>query len=94
MGRTVADVALLTSVMAGQHPVDHASWGPNGQMVSLEGGVQGLRIGLATRLGDFPVSRAVVHNTHAVATALESASALEGLARLEPRVYRCFEAGL
>jgi hypothetical protein len=93
MGRTVADVALLTSVMSGQHPVDHASWGANGQMISLEGGVQGLRIGLATRLGDFPVSRAVVHNTHAVATALESAGALEGLARLEPRVYRCFEAG-
>jgi aspartyl-tRNA(Asn)/glutamyl-tRNA(Gln) amidotransferase subunit A len=75
MGRTVADVALLTSVMSGQHPIDHASWGPNGQVPPLDGGVQGLRIGLAIRLGDFPVAPAVVENTHAVASALEQAGA-------------------
>lgn len=30
MGRTVADVALLSSVLAGRHPADHASWGAHG----------------------------------------------------------------
>ncbi|MGV0746110.1 amidase [Mycolicibacterium sp. XJ870] len=75
MGRTVADVALLSSVMSGQHPADHASWGPNGQIPALDGGVQGLRIGLATRLGDYPVAASIAENTHAVAAALEQAGA-------------------
>lgn len=75
MGRTVADVALLTSVMSGQHPLDHASWGAHGELPSLDGGVQGLRIGLSVRLGDFPVADVVAANTHAVAVALRQAGA-------------------
>lgn len=75
MGRTVADVALLSSVMSGQHPVDHASWGAHGEPVAVGGGVRGLRIGLSIRLGDFPVADVVAANTHAVAAALQQAGA-------------------
>ncbi|BBX34419.1 glutamyl-tRNA(Gln) amidotransferase subunit A [Mycolicibacterium mageritense DSM 44476 = CIP 104973] len=75
MGRTVADVALLSSVLAGRHPADHASWGAHGALPSLDGGVQGLRIGLSVRLGDYPVADAVAANTDAVAIALQQAGA-------------------
>lgn len=75
MGRAVADVALLSSVMSGRHPVDHGSWGPNGQPIPLHGGVEGLRIGLSVRLGDFPVAAEIVENTRAVAAALTAAGA-------------------
>jgi aspartyl-tRNA(Asn)/glutamyl-tRNA(Gln) amidotransferase subunit A len=75
MGRTVADVALLSAVMSGQHPADHASWGAHGELLPLDGGARGLRIGLTTRLGDFPVAAAVTANTHAVAAALQRAGA-------------------
>ncbi|MGV0811319.1 amidase [Mycolicibacterium boenickei] len=75
MGRTVADVALLSSVMSGRHRVDHASWGAHGELPSLEGGVQGLGIGLSIRLGDHPVADEVATNTHAVAIALQEAGA-------------------
>ncbi|MGV9799684.1 amidase [Mycobacterium sp. NPDC003449] len=75
MGRTVADVALLTAVLAGQHPADHASWGAGGLPPGLDGGVRGLRIGLAMRLGDFPVADSVIANTRAVADVLERAGA-------------------
>ena len=75
MGRTVADVARLASVMAGRHPVDHHSWGPNGEPIEFAGGVAGLRIGLSIRLGDYPVAPEVAANTHVVANALAAAGA-------------------
>ncbi|MHC9295840.1 amidase [Mycobacterium sp. LTG2003] len=75
MGRTVADVALLSSVMSGRHPVDHGSWGPNGRPIPVHGGVEGLRIGLSIRLGDFPVAPEIVENTRAVANTLTAAGA-------------------
>lgn len=75
MGRTVADVALLTSVISGRHPVDHNSWGPVGEPVPLGGGVEGLRIGVSAQLGDFPVAAEVAENTQAVARALAGAGA-------------------
>lgn len=75
MGRSVADVALLASVMSGRHPVDHCSWGPNGRPVALHGGVEGLQIGLSVRLGDFPVAPEIAENTRAVAAALAAAGA-------------------
>ena len=75
MGRTVADVALLSAVMAGQHPIDHCSWGPRDELIDLAGGVAGLRVGVSVRLGDFPVAPEVAANTIAVANALASAGA-------------------
>lgn len=75
MGRTVADVALLSAVMSGRHPLDHASWGGHGEMPALDGGIQGLRVGLSIRLGDFPVATSVAENTRAVAEGLRQAEA-------------------
>jgi aspartyl-tRNA(Asn)/glutamyl-tRNA(Gln) amidotransferase subunit A len=75
MGRTVADVALLSAVMSGRHPIDHASWGPTGQSPLRQGGVRGLRVGLSVHLGDFPVAADVAVNTRAVADALDRAGA-------------------
>lgn len=75
MGRTVADVALLSAVMSGRHPADHASWGPANQSPLRTGGVRGLRIGLSVHLGDFPVAEAVAANTRAVADVLAAAGA-------------------
>ena len=78
MGRTVADTALLASVMSGRHPVDHGSYGENGRS-PLEPGaaaVAGMRIGLSVTLGDYPVAPEVEANTLAVARALEAAGAV------------------
>lgn len=75
MGRSVADTALLSSVLAGRHPVDHWSWGPTGRPFTVSGGVSGLRIGLSIRLGDYPVAEEVAANTYAVADALAAAGA-------------------
>lgn len=75
MGRTVADVALLASVLSGYHPVDHDSWGPSGRPFDLGGGVAGLRVGVSVRLGDFPVAPDVADNTRAVADVLAAAGA-------------------
>ena len=82
MGRTVADTALLASVMSGRHPVDHGSFGEargeRGQSPLGAGsaGVAGMRIGLSVTLGDFPVAAEVQANTLAVARALEAAGAV------------------
>jgi len=75
MGRTVADVELLSSVMSGQHPIDHCSRGPSGHRLDLDAGVAGLRIGLCLRLGDYPVAPEIVENTRAAADALAAAGA-------------------
>ena len=81
MGRTVADTALLSSVMSGRHPVDHGSWGPNGvrpdaTAASGPDAVRGLRIGLDMTLGDYPVAPSIRANTERVAQALEAAGAV------------------
>lgn len=76
MGRTVADTALLASVMSGRHAADHRSWGSNGLNPLLGGDVSGLRIGLSLTLGDYPVTSEIKGNTLQVAKALEAAGAI------------------
>ena len=83
MARTVADTALLTNVMSGRHPGDHASLGdaPALPLTGLEmpdGGasVAGMRIALCIRLGNYPVAPDVEVNTRAVAAALRDAGAV------------------
>lgn len=81
MGRTVADTALLSAVMSGRHPVDHASWGPSlSESTPFAQGpvadsLAGRRIGLSVTLGNYPVAREVRDHTVAVAEALEAAGA-------------------
>lgn len=77
MGRTVADTALLASVMSGLHRADHRSWGPHGiNPHALGDDVAGLRIGLSITLGDYPVAAEIRENTLKVARALEAAGAV------------------
>jgi aspartyl-tRNA(Asn)/glutamyl-tRNA(Gln) amidotransferase subunit A len=75
MGHTVADVALLSSVLSGRHAVDHGSWGPTGSPIPVDGGAAGLRIGVSVTLGDYPVAAEVAANTRAVAERLAAAGA-------------------
>jgi Asp-tRNA(Asn)/Glu-tRNA(Gln) amidotransferase A subunit family amidase len=75
MGRTVADVALLQNLIQGRHPVDHVSL-PAVPIPERLGDVRGLRIALATTLGDFAVEPEVEANTRAFADALRAAGAV------------------
>ena len=76
MARTVADAALLANVMAGRHPDDHASLANTAPLPGAWASVEGLRIALCIRLGDYLVDPDVEANTRAVATALHSAGAI------------------
>jgi len=76
MARTVADAALLANVMAGQHPGDHASLAMGSPLPAHFPPVEGLRIALCLRLGNYRVDPDVEANTRAVAAALESAGAI------------------
>ncbi|MER5391591.1 amidase [Saccharopolyspora sp. NPDC002686] len=80
MGRTVADTALLASVMSGRHPADHTSWGPQDVPIALPedpvAALRGVRVGLSVRLGDFPVDPEVEAATLDVVVRLEKAGAV------------------
>lgn len=78
MARTVADTALLTNVMAGRHAGDHGSLPatPTLEVPAGSADVTRLRIALCIRLGDYPVSPDIEHNTRRVAAALRQAGAV------------------
>lgn len=80
MARTVADTALLASVLAGRHPGDHATLADPPPLLSLPASavdaVRGRRIALCVRLGDYPVQPDVEANTREVAAALQAAGAV------------------
>ncbi|GAA3287555.1 amidase [Nesterenkonia halobia] len=77
MARTVADVALLTDVIRGVHPEDHATVPTSS--VSVPGGaaalesLRGRRIAYAPTLGDYPVQRGVRRQVDGAVAALEGA---------------------
>lgn len=75
MGRTVADVALFTNVIAGQDARDHVSLPAPNPLPESFPDVAGLRIALSFDLGGFRVEREVRENTRAVAEALRAAGA-------------------
>jgi aspartyl-tRNA(Asn)/glutamyl-tRNA(Gln) amidotransferase subunit A len=79
MARTVADCALLAGVLSGRHPFDHASFGVPENPLELRtapaDAVRGMRIGISTQLGNYPVAAEIVSNTVSVATALQAAGA-------------------
>lgn len=76
MGRSVADVALLTNALAGRHPLDHTSLWPRTAVAGGSADPSGLRVALCVRLGDYPVDSEVEAATRRVARSLESAGAV------------------
>jgi len=76
MARTVADAALLANVMAGPQAGDHASLAATAPLAGAWASVEGMRIALCIRLGDYLVDPDVEANTRAVAAALASAGAI------------------
>lgn len=80
MARSVADVALLTEVMRGQHSADHASL-PSQRVEMRDGeqaldGLRGRRLAYSPTLGDYPVEHSVREQIDHVITALEAAGAV------------------
>jgi aspartyl-tRNA(Asn)/glutamyl-tRNA(Gln) amidotransferase subunit A len=75
MARTVADCALFENVIAGPDPSDVVSIRPKLEIPEQLEGVEGLRIALCLRLGDFPLDPEVEVNTLAEADGLREAGA-------------------
>ena len=80
LARSVADVALLTEVMRGQHSADHASL-PSQRVTVRDGeqalaGLRGRRLAYSSTLGNYPVERSVREQIDHVITALEAAGAV------------------
>ena len=76
MARTVADCALLEDVIAGAHWRDPAAL-PYPPLVGDAGGsVEGMRIAVCYRLGDWPLDADVERNTRRVADSLREAGAV------------------
>ncbi|MFK0084471.1 amidase [Glutamicibacter sp. NPDC090743] len=60
MGRTVADVLLMSSIISGTHPADSNSWGStNPSQEFEEASLADLKIGVSLELGNYPVSQMV-----------------------------------
>jgi aspartyl-tRNA(Asn)/glutamyl-tRNA(Gln) amidotransferase subunit A len=76
LARTVADCALFENVIAGPDPRDAASIRPKLEIPERLEGIEGARIALCLRLGDFPLDPEVEANTLAVGDALREAGAL------------------
>ena len=77
MAHTVADTALLTSVLSGAHHEDANSWGRHGvsPLPAVLPELGSIRFGVSTRLGDFPVSEPVVRALDAVVQQLRAVGA-------------------
>ncbi|HZX53931.1 MAG TPA: amidase, partial [Ilumatobacteraceae bacterium] len=93
LARTVADCALLENAIAGQHWRDIVSLRDPPQILSDPADIAGLRVGLSTTLGDWPVDEDVVANTCAVADALGSAGAHVEDIGLPWQLKRFWQAG-
>ncbi|WP_312875826.1 amidase [Arthrobacter terrae] len=76
LGRTVADTALLATVMSGRDDGDHASLAVQLTLPASYERVTGMRIALCLRLGDYRISPDIERNTRAVADALRQAGAV------------------
>lgn len=76
MARSVADCALFENTIVGPHPLDHVSLRPRLLIPDELAGIEGMRIGLIPRLGDFPVDPEVVAATRAFGEVLARAGAI------------------
>lgn len=77
MGRTVRDTVALHDVLAGQHPNDFISLPRQGIVAEglAEGGLAGLRVGVARRMGDAPQVSLMDDGITAATSALGAAGA-------------------
>lgn len=96
MTRTVADAALLSRVMVGVDPNDHATIDSPDFLSDFDPAaavdrLRGRRVALCLRLGDFPVGEDIIANSRAVASALESAGAVVEEIELPWTAERIFE---
>lgn len=76
MARSVADVALLENVIAGPHWRDTASLRFPPVLPSQPESIEGVRVALCVRLGDWPMVPEVDSNTRRVAASLAAAGAI------------------
>ena len=76
MARSVGDCALFENTIVGPHPADHVSLRPALVIPDDFPGIEGMRIGLVPRLGDFLVDPEVVAATRAFGEVLARAGAL------------------
>jgi len=67
MTRSVADAALMQNIMAGQHPLDHASVAGKPELVPGDGDISGMRIAMSVTLDHYAVDADILHNTRAAA---------------------------
>ncbi len=75
MARTVADVALFTNIIAGQHPHDITSLPKPADLPLSGSSIKGLKIAVCHHLGDYPVDPDMLANLDASADALRQAGA-------------------
>ncbi|HEY2056456.1 MAG TPA: amidase [Solirubrobacterales bacterium] len=73
LARSVADVALMASAMAGPHPGDRCSLPAAPPLPSDFAPAAGMRVAFSARPGDLPVEAAVAANAERVAAALAAA---------------------
>ena len=76
MARTVDDAILLANVLIGPDPRDHSSLRPAITLPRDYPSVEGMRIALCLRLGDFPIEPDIEANTRALAQSLVDAGAI------------------
>jgi Asp-tRNA(Asn)/Glu-tRNA(Gln) amidotransferase A subunit family amidase len=76
LARTVADCALFENAIAGPHPHDVVSLRPRYELPDRMEDIQGMRIALASPLGDFPMDTEIAANTLAAGEAFAEAGAI------------------
>lgn len=82
MARTVGDCALLQNVLAGPHPNDVTTLRPKVEIPTDLAGIDGMRIGLAVPLGDYPMDPEIAENSIVSADVFRAAGAVVDLVEL------------
>ena len=72
MTRSVADAALMQTVMSGHHPADMLSLKTNVELPTTHASVRGMKIAVSMDLGFFEIDPVVANNTHAALDVIRS----------------------
>jgi Asp-tRNA(Asn)/Glu-tRNA(Gln) amidotransferase A subunit family amidase len=76
MARTVADCALFQNVISGPHPSDLVCVSPKLEIPERLDGIEGMRVALVARPGDWPIDPDVEASTRAAGEVFSEAGAL------------------